>query len=163
MNIYKNFISKQDSNKICNVFLNNSFPWYYHKNSTKNDSNFFSHGFIVEEQINSGFIFLIEPILKKLKCKKIYNIRANLCLKGSYQCNWHTDNFTNNLSHKTAIYYVNSNNGRTIFKKNKKSVYCKANRLVLFDGRLPHCSVTSTNAKKRIVINLNFFNKQLED
>ena len=154
MNIYKNFISKKDSNKICNVFLNNSFPWYYHNTSTKNDSSFFSHGFIVEEQINSGFIFLIEPILKKLKCKKIYNIRANLCLKGPYQCNWHTDNFTNNLTHKTAIYYVNTNNGYTEFKD--KKIKCLKNQIIIFDSKLLHRAKIQTDTITRMVINFNY-------
>ena len=154
MNIYKNFISKKDSNKIYDVFLNNSFPWYYHKNSTKNDSNFFSHGFIVEGQINSGFIFLIEPILKKLKCKKIYNIRANLCLKGSYQCNWHTDNFTNNLTHKTAIYYVNTNNGYTEFKD--KKIKCLKNQIIIFNSKLLHRAKIQTDTITRMVINFNY-------
>ena len=154
MNIYKNFISRKDSNKIYDVFLNNNFPWYYHKNSTKNDSNFFSHGFIVEEQINSGFIFLIEPILKKLKCKKIYNIRANLCLKGSYQCNWHTDNFTNNLTHKTAIYYVNTNNGYTIFKN--KKIRSEANKMIVFNGDTMHKVKYQTDKDARIVINFRY-------
>ena len=56
---------------------------------------------------------------------------------------------------------VNHNNGKTIFKKSKKNVVSKENRLVLFDGRLEHCGTTSTNSKKRIVINLNFFNKEM--
>ena len=154
MNIYKNFISKQDSNKICNVFLNNSFPWYYHPNSTKNDSSFFSHSFIVEEKINSGFMFLIEPILKKLKCKKIYNIRANLSLKGDYKCNWHTDNFTNNLTHKTAIYYVNTNNGYTEFKD--KKIKCLKNQMVIFNSKLLHRAKIQTDTITRMVINFNY-------
>ena len=156
MNIYKNFISRKDSNKIYDVFLNNNFPWYYHKNSTKNDSNFFSHGFIVEEQINSGFIFLIEPILKKLKCKKIYNIRANLCLKRPMKSNWHIDFDKLKLTpkSKTAIYYVNTNNGYTIFKN--KKIRSEANKMIVFNGDTMHKVKYQTDKDARIVINFRY-------
>jgi|TARA_X000001316_G_C922117_1_gene36941 hypothetical protein len=165
--IIDNFLDKEDFERIYNMFNSNDFPWYYSdwvngKGDNPNDFQFI-HLFY-SKVINSKHFEIIEPLIVKLEMTSISRIKANLLLKTDTPIvhGYHTD-FDWKYKWWTAIYYVNSNNGRTIFKKNKKSVYCKANRLVLFDGRLPHCSVTSTNTKKRIVINLNFFNKQLED
>ena len=61
----------------------------------------------------------------------------------------------------TAIFYVNTNNGKTIFKHNKEQISSRENRVVIFDGRLKHAGTTCTDAKNRIVINLNYFNNEL--
>jgi len=165
--VIDNFLDKQDFEKIFYTMSGDNFPWYYNDyvNDNKDDKNHFQfiHGFY-DKVINSDFFPIVNPLLHKLEVTAIARIKANLLLKTDVPVvhNYHTD-YDWKYKWWTAIYYVNSNNGRTIFKKNKKNVYCKANRLVLFDGRLPHCSVTSTNTKKRIVINLNFFNNQMEE
>ena len=58
--------------------------------------------------------------------------------------------------YKTAIYYVNSNDGYTKFETGE-IVESVGNRLVIFDGRTKHCGSTHTNQKYRIVINFNYF------
>ena len=58
--------------------------------------------------------------------------------------------------YKTAIYYVNSNDGYTKFETGE-IVESVGNRLVIFDGRIKHCGSTHTNQKYRIVINFNYF------
>ena len=57
---------------------------------------------------------------------------------------------------KTAIFYVNSNNGYTIFKESKKKVRSVENRLVIFPSELEHCGGSCTDNKQRVVINFNF-------
>ena len=106
------------------------------------------------QNINSDYYYLIEPILKKLKFKNLLNVRANLCLKRPSKCSWHVDNFTKDLKHKTAIYYVNNNNGYTIFKN--KKIKCEANKIVLFDADQIHKAKIQTNTDARIVINFNY-------
>ena len=54
------------------------------------------------------------------------------------------------------IYYVNSNNGYTLFKASKKKVESVENRLVIFPTNLEHCGVSCTDNKQRIVINFNY-------
>ena len=157
MNIYKNFISKKDSNLINKYFLSNSFPWYYIPNQcdyNKEDTPFLSHNFFKDEQVSSSGMFLIESIIKKLKIKKLLNVRANLCLKGDTKCSWHVDKFTDNLKHKTAIYYVNTNNGYTEFKN--KKIKCEQNKIIIFNADKKHRSVGQTDTNTRMVINFNY-------
>ncbi len=157
MNIYKNFINKDYSNKIYKTLLDQNFPWYYfpHQVETSNkDTSYMNHTFVLDGKENSREIFLIEPILSKLKAKKVLNVRANLCFKRPSYCSWHVDKFSDNLKHKTAIYYVNTNNGYTEFKD--KKVKCIQNQIVIFDAYLKHRAKIQTDKDARIVINFNY-------
>tara|TARA_R110000824_G_scaffold78780_1_gene198686 strand:- start:1404 stop:1916 length:513 start_codon:yes stop_codon:yes gene_type:complete len=165
--IFDNFLNKEDFEKLFYTMTGDDFPWYYHNyvNTKKDNKEHFQFGHsFYDKVVYSNFFNLVEPLLHKLEVTAIARVKANLLLKTDTPIvhTYHTD-YDWKYKWWSAIYYINSNNGRTIFKKNKKSVYCKANRLILFDGRLPHCSVTSTDTKTRIVINLNFFNKELEE
>ncbi len=155
VNIYKNFINKKHCNLINKILLSYDFPWYYSKTQTHyKDSSYLFHCFYKQDKINSDFFYLIEPILNKINPKKLYNVRANLSLKRPSKCNWHRDGWEKNKKHNTAIYYVNTNNGYTEFKKN--SIKSEKNKIVLFCASLIHRAVNQTDKDTRIVINLNY-------
>ena len=106
---------------------------------------------------------VIDPLIGKLPIKHLIRIKANLLTKTNQprQSPYHTD-FENPVTEqsnfgklKTAIYYVNSNNGYTIFKNGAK-VDSVANRMVTFDHDLEHASVTQTDTDSRVVINFNY-------
>ena len=79
-----------------------------------------------------------------------------VCTKTKQVFGFHTD-FPWNYKWNTAIFYINTNNGKTLFKHNKQ-ISSRENRVAIFDGRLKHTGTTCTDAKNRIVINLNYFN-----
>jgi len=56
---------------------------------------------------------------------------------------------------KTAIFYLESNNGYTLFENGKK-VESVGNRLVIFNKNQRHTGVEATDVKKRIVVNINY-------
>ena len=156
MNIYKNFVSKEHCNKINKVFLSLDFPWFYLKQQTANDSSFMFHCFYRDDQINSSFYYLVEPIINKLNPTKIINIRSALSLKRPMKSEWHSD-FKNRKvvpTSKVAIYYVNTNNGYTAFKN--KKVKCIKNQIAVFDGGLKHQANYQTDTDTRMVINFNY-------
>ena len=68
--------------------------------------------------------------------------------KGGY----HIDGY--DCSH-TSIYYVNTNNGYTKFKKGGK-VKSVENRMVIFDSDDWHQGFTCTDQQRRVLINFNF-------
>jgi hypothetical protein len=63
------------------------------------------------------------------------------------------------MNHKTAIYYVTANNGYTELKINKKitKIPSVGNTMVQFDSNIKHRAVTQTNADRRVVININYY------
>ena len=64
-----------------------------------------------------------------------------------------------NKEHTSFIFYVNTNDGYTLlYDDNRENVIekiqCVENRLVLFDGLIPHAGIPSTNTDK-CIINFN--------
>ena len=55
----------------------------------------------------------------------------------------------------TAIFYLNTNNGYTLFEDGQR-VASVANRIVIFDAALRHTGASCTDADHRLVLNLNF-------
>ena len=56
----------------------------------------------------------------------------------------------------TSIFYVNSNNGYTVFEDGTK-VESVANRFVSFPANMKHKGTSCTDEKIRVVINFNYF------
>jgi hypothetical protein len=141
------------------------FPWYFNNyksaddNLMKGDSldNYqFTHTFHLNHTITSEhYSRNVFPIVQKLKPLSIVRIKANLNPKTDtpIKYGWHVD--YPNYKHKTAIYYVNSNNGKTFFK-NGLEVDSVANRIVIFDGNMQHTGSSCTDQKARCVINFNY-------
>ena len=57
---------------------------------------------------------------------------------------------------KTAIFYLNTNNGYTLFEDGTK-IESVANRLLTFDANLPHTGTSCTDKQFRCVLNINYF------
>ena len=118
------------------------------------DDNYqFYHLFVAKGKVLSKYFDILHPILKKLSVKEIIRIKANLTLKQNehIQSDMHVDF----KDCKTAIFYLNTNNGYTLFHKGDK-IHSLENRVVEFDSNLKHCAVDHTDVKYRIVINFNY-------
>ena len=55
----------------------------------------------------------------------------------------------------TGIYYVNTNDGYTVFEDGTK-IDSVANRICIFPYYLKHSGTTCTNANRRIALNINY-------
>ena len=93
-----------------------------------------------------AIIHILNPV-------SIVRIKANMHLRTPevIQHPFHTDVDDCN----TAIYYVNSNNGKTIFE-NGLEVESIENRLLVFDSNEKHTGTTCTDSLRRCVINFNY-------
>jgi hypothetical protein len=59
---------------------------------------------------------------------------------------------------KTAVFYLNTNNGYTYFENNEK-VLSTENTFVEFDSHIMHGGTTCTDQLKRMMINFNYIPK----
>ena len=102
---------------------------------------------------------LFLPIINnpKLNCKVLIKIKLNLNPRRStiMEHGFHVDNDLPKA--KTAVLYFNDNNGYTLFEKTGEKVYSKENRIVIFDNHLKHTGTTCTDKKRRVVMNINFY------
>ena len=161
MNIYKNFLNKEDFKKIEYIIMSDSMPWFFSDGvNKKNNKDFqFTYNFINEGGVincSSDMINLLNPFKSKLNIKKFYKVKANLLLKDDKikEHGMHIDNALK--KGKTGVFYLNTCNGYTKFEDGS-SVPSVANRMILFDPFKLHCSTNTTDDFRRVNINFNYF------
>lgn len=158
--VIDNFLSEEDHDKIYNSMLSAEFPWYFNDYPTQpkeTDTVYnyqFTHMFYLNNEATSQFVNLLDPIYKKLGINFIHRIKANLspATPETRVGRWHTDF---EIDCKTAVYYVNTNNGFTKFRSGE-IVESLANRIVIFDSLDLHVGATATDVKARCLINFNY-------
>ena len=165
--VIDNFLPDYYFKHFQSILLGEEFPWYHSDHITypqkgKNKFYQFYHRFY-DKQLNcqSSYIDMggIKDILdlfgEKLNSNNLHRIKANLRPRSFFSRSgggYHVDGCP--CSH-TSIYYINTNNGYTKFKKGPK-VKSVANRMVIFDSQSEHAGFTSTNTNTRVVINFNY-------
>ena len=164
MEVCDNFLSEYQFKTIDTQILKNEYlPWYY--NHGVNEENDGRHQFthlvynIHQGGITSDFFSIFEPVLERLTAKRLYRVKINLNPRTFFhrRLGWHCDYLSNDPSPhtKTAILYLNTNNGWTSFKKGGR-VKSKSNRIVIFDSSLKHQGVTCTDDNRRVIVNFNY-------
>ena len=165
----KNFLCQEYFRKLQSVIMSQKINWFLREMdtlpTTNNLNGYFTHNFYNRWEAGGESFQLILPLLNEIKCANPIHMRANLTLRKEKTLHtaWHTDVDPYNLfdgqsvNFKTALFYLNTNNGSTLFdKKELNEVEAIANRLVVFDANVSHCNKYSTNTKDRIVINFNY-------
>lgn len=160
--IVDNFLNYNEFLKIKEFMLSDQIRWIfsnYVSEESETDPNFyFVHHFYKDYNFCSNFFSILNPILWLLNPKAIIRIKGNMYPKDNlnYLHGYHID-FP--FSHLGAIFYVNSNNGKTFFNNSHEvfSVDSIENRIVFFDPSIPHSSSSHTDQKVRVNINFNYF------
>ena len=175
----KNYLDEKDFKNIQQNLMSKSFPWYYSERQTDmslvkeakllkgpkkeeytdDKDSFFCHPIYVNGVPQTSCFELITPLIRKINPISVVSIKANLTINKDrvYKSGWHTDYHGNSyLNHKTAIFYINSNNGYTELKNNV-IINSEQNKLVVFKANTLHRACSQTDVDTRIVININFF------
>ena len=156
LQVIDNFLGDYQFKQLESFLFSKEFPWYYYDNIISGDNRYqFIHMLYDSELgVTSAAYEMMYSCLNKLNVRKLLRIKANLRPQTLFHRSggYHID--TENVT--TAILYLNTCNGYTRFKKGGKVVKSVANRLVKFDSNLEHTGYTSTNKKRRVVINFNY-------
>ena len=169
--IIDNFLPEEEFNNIYNLLMGTGMLWNYSDavdyEGDDEDRFKFAHTFFHSPQ---GFISplsdVVKPFVKELKSEILIGIRANLTFKAknNNENRFHYDHSyagaslsDGTLISYTAIYYVNTNNGYTLFEDGNFKVDSVANRMVIFDSSKLHKVVGCTDEKRRVIINFNYF------
>lgn len=160
--VIDNLIDQKNYEEIYEAMIDCYFPWYINTGTVgENDKHYqLVHGFYINNQVNSPFIDILTPIFNNLEIPSFDNllrVKANLSPKrdSNFESGMHTDFENTDQRHKTAVYYLNTNNGATKFNSGVEVKSVK-NRAVIFDTDLLHTSVETTDADYRIVLNINW-------
>ena len=169
--VIDNFLPEEQFNEISNLLMGTGMIWNYnyevdYPRLNKTDFQFTHCFFHATEGFISPLSDLVKPFIRLLKARVLIKIKSNLTLKTDThkESGFHYDHeFVGSrlpdgtLTSYTAIYYVNTNNGYTLFKDGNFKVDSVANRLVIFDSSKLHKAVSCTDEKTRVVINFNYF------
>ena len=162
MKIIDNYIDENSFKVISETMSSDMFPWFFNDfkiNINLNDNSVFNyqftHRFYDNARVTSKYFdSLLNPILKKINAKALIRIKANLN-PVSHELIRYDKHVDQDYSCKAAIYYVNSNDGYTMFDNQK--VESKGNRIVFFDADTLHSGTNSTDCKNRMLINFTYF------
>jgi len=126
----------------------------------------FTHLFFTATQgVTSPVFDLVDPFVDLLQMESVARIKANLTTRteNHIEGNFHYDHELAGARLEdgtpiayTAIYYVNTTNGYTLFQSGEK-VKSVANRMAIFNSVKLHKAVSCTDEKRRVVINFNYF------
>jgi len=150
--IMKNAIDNDDQN----------FPWFYNrfvddnKKPSMTDHFYFAHLLLSNNVINSEFYNSVLPLIDKIAPKALIRVKANAYPKNGNKIIKHRPHTDHPFEHKGAIFYLNTNNGKTILEDGTE-IDSVENRILFFDPSKPHSSTSCTDAKMRFNININYF------
>ena len=157
MNIYKNFLPKDIFKILKDNMMGEYFPWFFQNEVLVGDNKHFqfTYIFLNKKGMNCSpeTMNIINPILKKIKYKKLNKVKANLLTR--------TNKITEQGMHidqpqgTTGIFYINNCNGYTKFKTGEK-IKSEENKYVEFNSTVEHTGSSCTNQNRRIVINFNY-------
>jgi len=162
VNLEDNFLDDKDFQVIKKTLLfNDFFDWYFNhgiiESDQKGNLHFFQFThFLYLDYVCSQFFNICKPILKKLGVKSLVRVKANL---NSFSTKLVEGGFHRDYDYdcKAALFYVNTNNGYTKFKKNNKIIKSVENRMVMFKANELHTGTNTTDQKCRVVINFAYF------
>jgi len=174
--IIDNFLTDEEYNYLQDHLIGNGYPnegrsiipWYYNDAIDgpsfveKNKQTYqFCHTFISFGEIQSYWFESVKVPLSKIlgNCYDVLRIKANLVPRTQeiIENSFHTDFASPFIDENyiTSIFYVNTNNGYTLFEDGTKIDSIK-NRLIKFPATLKHTGTTCTDEKIRVVINFNY-------
>ncbi len=152
MEVIDNFLEDYYFKSFKSRILCDEFPWYW---SDHEDIIQFTYIFYSKPDGNLGQpnFPMLQPLLYRLKIRDLVKVKANLNPQTFFhkKSGYHID--YPNLT--TGIFYINTNNGFTKFKNGTK-IKSVANRMLIFDSNMEHTAVSSTDEKRRVVINFNY-------
>ena len=164
--IIDNFLEEETfKNFQKDIFNIHETPWYFRIAQTdfsvndKKDRGHFTLNFFYN--FKNGYTYFdkyLFEIYTKLNVKSLIQSRANLNLKEDNEKQklfFHCDH---NFNCKTAIFYMNTNNGGTIlYEENSIKVDSIENRILIFNSKIKHASFRQTDEQRRVLININYF------
>ena len=160
--IIDNFIDQQSFQNLKNLMLGDNFCWNYNQAidyADDKDKFQFTHSFYKDSGPSSFFYDTITPVLRRIKYKELFRIKANLLTRTSKiePNTFHTDIQGNwgVIPYITSIFYLNTNDGYTEFEDGTK-IESIENRWVSFPEDTKHRGTSCTNERVRVVINFNY-------
>ena len=163
MKIIDNALDHESFIKIRN-FMMNECDWYFSDTIVSESGKQFPYSYFIHNIYQkyedhtlhcSNSYQLLLPVLKILDPLAIVRIKANMYVNQNVFVEHETHIDSSREEVKSAILYINTNNGKTIFLDGTE-IESVENRLIIFNANVPHRSTNCTDDFRRININFNY-------
>jgi hypothetical protein len=164
LEIVDNFLPKEVHRQMTQMIMtpNGKLPFYvssvvadedWDQKYDKRYNYQFEHTFFHHFTINQETFGVVAPLIKEIKPFSLQRVKVNMnpWTTEIIEHGMHID--SESPLAKSAVYYLNTNNGFTIFEDGTR-VESIANRLVTFDSNVNHTGTTCTDKIFRSVINV---------
>lgn len=166
--VFDDFLTADDFDALARLMLetNTPFGWFLEQVITEeygmdlSQDRQMSHLFysdVLFRPTSDYWVHLL-PAIRLLNPTALLRVKANLQWRAAQQIerNFHTDVPLHRCEGiKTAVLYINTNNGYTKFEDGRR-VDSVSNRLAVFDACLYHTGVAATDVDCRVVVNFDF-------
>jgi hypothetical protein len=160
--VIDNFLDPMSLDLLKSTILQHDFPWKWDgavpiPNDTRINQYQFTHSFYKNHHINSDYFDAMIPILEKINPLALMRVKANLNprTEKNFEHGYHVDMDNAPSNHRSAVFYLNTNDGYTLFEDGTK-IESVENRFVSFKTSLRHTGSTCTDVNRRVVINFNY-------
>jgi hypothetical protein len=184
--VIDDFLEQEDFDEIQNLMMGDEFAWFFKyryyanagdiyyanventlesfpKDENELDQFQFVHTFYDMGLPRSQFMQQMQRFMDALQPASMLRINANLLtrLPTLIQNPFHSDlqlllQEKEQKQWTTSIFYVNSNDGYTLFEDGTK-VESVANRMLIFPAHMKHTGTSCTDQQTRVVINFNYY------
>jgi len=161
--IIDNFLDYNIFKELQSFFMGCEIDWHYNNGTVRgvDESNIHDFQFTNTFYGNGmpmNYHERVYPIYEKLNMRIPLRVKVNLntVTPKIVKRGFHIDQGNvDDIPWKTAILYMNTNNGYTEFESGE-IVESVENRVVIFPGTKMHRGTTCTDQKQRIVVNINY-------
>ena len=161
--IIDNFLDSNTFHELECFLMGSEMDWHYNYGTVKGiDENNLNDFQFTNTFYGNGMPMnyheRVYPIYEKLNMRIPLRVKINLSTVTTkiVKRDFHIDQGNcNDIPWKTAILYMNTNDGYTEFESGE-IVESVANRVVIFSGTKMHRGTTCTDAKRRVVMNINY-------
>ena len=159
MMIEDNFLDHDKWKELHDYMTSWKFPWFMQQTLTYGNDDLAAFGCNqwLTAEAPPRFAPLVDEFGSALNAPNVLRVRADMTIlnPNGYRHGWHVDE---KEPHWVCIYYVNDSDGNTLLREEGITwqVEPKANRLLLFDGKIEHTGHSPSEHKNRILINANF-------
>jgi len=181
--VIDDFLPKEKFLPIQKLLLSDEFPWTWAEHtviyptdmdkreipshvlpliSCEELDNFqFQNVMYIDSLPRNEYLQYVFPVISNLKptAVGIHRVKANLNPRADriIRHGMHVDAWFDCM---TAVYYLNTNNGYTIFEDGTE-IESVENRIVIFPSKIKHTGTTCTDEKRRVVLNINYFSSDI--
>jgi hypothetical protein len=162
MRVIDDFLDREAFLRLRSALEAPAFPWSQSRilstQASGQQNRQLVHGFFLDRRgvlYRSPAFPLVQPVVARLGPAKLIKVKANLTGRQESHVEYGLHVDTRRPGAMTAILYLNTNDGYTVFEDGEQ-VASVANRAIVFDAARRHTGASCTDVPSRLVLNLNF-------